>query len=212
VPAGSGRPSGQWTSGDGADDSAADGQDGQPGNSPTPAVQGTQIADASSDWAQYLNPVGSAEAADASAPFNGLGPNQQHAQGVEVGKQALRNLGFEIVTQDAYEVSVPGFATPRYYDYIARDPVTGELVGVEVKTTQFSTIFFNPFQVEKDVAVGKSDGIDIPELHGKLTYIVYQAMCDGCEKLNFRTAYLLWRLTNARVVFQYFHQLWDAPQ
>jgi hypothetical protein len=65
VPAGSGETSGQWTNGDdgeGADEAPSPSQS----NSATEPA-GVQIASNSDDWAQYLNPVATADAAQANS-------------------------------------------------------------------------------------------------------------------------------------------------
>jgi hypothetical protein len=80
VPAGSERESGQWTSGDitsapPADAAIASTDQGSDGGS----RRTIQAADSSSNWTQFLNPVGEAEAAGTGRPaFNGPGPNDQH--------------------------------------------------------------------------------------------------------------------------------------
>ncbi len=167
VPAGNGRPSGQWTSGDWAEDDAADDAASSPsapdrtaGNTST----GVQIADSSNDWAQYLNPVGAAEAAEgAKPPFNRRGPNNQHDQGVAKAIAWYRAHGYTIVSEDAFAVYVPGFSTPRIYDFGVQDP-SGKIWGAEIKTTKFDTIFLNPMQVFKDVALYASNGGSAPSL------------------------------------------------
>jgi len=84
VPAGNGRPSGQWTSGDwanAAEDSDDSNSPSASSNSGTREAAGVQIADASDDWAQYLNPVGSAQAATWN-DTSGKPPNTRHDVGV----------------------------------------------------------------------------------------------------------------------------------
>ncbi|MGD1038073.1 MAG: hypothetical protein ABR878_13030 [Roseiarcus sp.] len=218
VPAGNGRPSGRWTSGDWADEandseqtpelehpsSARDAQSAKP----------TQIADASANWAQNLNPVGPANAAERSgAPFNGVGPNDQHARAVAESEANFASLGLIILNRgQSVAVKIDGFATPRIYDFVALDPETGELVGVEVKSTKYDTIFFNPFQVDKDVAIYTLGGVFVESLGGRLTSVAYDAACDGCEQLNFRTYYLHWKLQQAGISVYTRQYIWRGDQ
>ncbi|HYA74471.1 MAG TPA: hypothetical protein VEF36_15070 [Roseiarcus sp.] len=75
-----------------------------------------------------------------------------------------------------------------------------------MKSTKFDTIFLNPFQVEKDVAVYALGGVDA--LGGRLTSVAYDAACEGCEQLNVRTYYLHWRLQQAGAVFYTRRYIW----
>jgi len=141
VPAGSGRSSGQWTSGDVASgsstDSAADGSTRSPKNEAS-AIRPIQIADSSDDWAQHLNPVGAAEAAEgAQPPFNGPGPNNQHDKGVAKAIAWRRAHGYTIVSEGPFAVNVPGFPTPRIYDFGVQDP-SGKIWGAELRNPLIS--------------------------------------------------------------------------
>jgi hypothetical protein len=216
VPAGNGRPSGQWTSGhwtDEASDSEQPPELEHPSSSAdSQSAEPTQITDASENWTQYLNPFGSADAAERTgAPFNGRGPYDQHACAVAESEANFASLGLIIINGGkSVAVDIAGFPTPRYYDFVALDPETGELVGVEVKSTKFDTIFLNPFQVEKDVAVYTLGGVDA--LGGRLTSVAYDAACDGCESLNVRTYYLHWRLQQAGIPFYTRRYIWRGDQ
>ncbi len=114
VPAGNGVVSGQWTSGD--QDGATSGSqpariDERQSAQPTTETQATLVAGNSTGWAQYLNPVSSAEAAEAARPpFNGRAPNDQHAAGVEQAMQEYASRGFLIDLPQATAVNVPGFS------------------------------------------------------------------------------------------------------
>jgi hypothetical protein len=221
VPAGNGRPSGQWTSGDWADETSESEQAPElehPSNSgDAQPAEPVQVADASANWAQYLNPVDSADAAERTgAPFNGVGPNDQHARAVAESEANFASLGLIILNGGkSMAVTIPGFPTPRYYDFVALNPETGELVGVEVKSTQFDAILLNPFQVEKDVAVYTLGGVDvkIPSLGVyRLTSVAYDAACDGCENLRVRTYYLRFRLWLAGIPFYTRDHIWRGGQ
>ena len=142
VPAGNGRRSGEWTTGDyGANEDQSDANSKHPSEAASP-----QVADNSGNWARYLNPVGSAAAAERSRPpWLGAAPNAQHDAGV---KKAIAD-GYTIYSAPPLAVNVVGFDTSRIYDFVMRDPNTNQLIGVEVKTTQFDTIFVDPVQVSK---------------------------------------------------------------
>jgi len=188
VPAGSGRESGEWT--DGTGESA--GRDAPP----------IQIADAAANWAQYLNPIGPAEAAEANGgqARNGGTPNIQHQLGVERAKADYQALGFEIESDTATYVDIPGFSSPRVYDFIALDPETGKYIGVEVKTTYFDTIYLSPSQVDKDVAIYR-DGPGYAGALGKfITKVAYEAYCGNCAFLNVRYWYLAFKLAEVGIV------------
>ncbi len=205
VPAGSGRPSGQWTSGDYADDGAADRAASPPSAPNSPASdgpRGVQIADDSDDWPQYLNPISSAEAAETGRPpFNGAGPNAQHQAGVEQAMALYQTHGFILASKGPVAVTVPGFATPRIYDFVVLDPASGAYIGVEVKTTMYDTIFFDSSQVDKDVAIYETGGGLAPALPGKvkITRVAYEAFCAYCPMINLGRASLVLRLLEAGV-------------
>jgi hypothetical protein len=147
VPPGSGRESGQWTSGDGAGDAGTGEADS---STPPSSPHGVQIADNSMNWLQYANPMGTAEAAESGGPaFNGAAPNTQHDVGVAAAIDDARANGFLIVKGGPVAVTAPGFPTPRVYDFVMTDPLTADVIGVEVKTTMYDTIFLNPSQVER---------------------------------------------------------------
>jgi hypothetical protein len=203
VPAGNGRPSGQWTSGDWAQDGAtADTASfhSAPDSPASDGSRGVQIADDSDDWLQYLNPVDSAEAQEAGRPpFNGVGPNAQHQAGVEQAKALYQAHGFILASKGAVAVTVPGFATPRVYDFIVQDPASGLFIGVEVKTTMYDTIIFDGSQVDKDVALYETGGGLAPSLGVKVTRVAYEAFCSYCSMINLWSASLAFRLLAAGI-------------
>lgn len=193
VPAGSGRQSGQWTDGNTSGPATSD--------QAVDSRRGVQVADASAHWTDYLNPVGAAEAAESKGgPRNGATPNAQHQLGVERAMADYRNNGFEIASDGATYVDIAGFASPRVYDFIARDPITGDLIGVEVKTTFFDTIYLNASQVDKDVAIYEGSSGYSAALKRPITKVAYEAYCDGCALLNVRYWYLAEKLAAAGIV------------
>ena len=201
VPAGNGRPSGQWTSGAWADETGEvdDAATSVPNAGANSEGGGVQIADASDDWVQYLNPISPAEAAGRGGPpFNGPGPLAQHQEGVKQALQDYQAHGFVIVSDQATAVIVPGFATPRFYDFIVLDPIDNRYIGVEVKTTMYDTIFFDRTQVDKDLAVYETGGT-IPTLGKRVTEVAYEAYCTRCPYINLRSVWLFLRLWSAGV-------------
>jgi hypothetical protein len=177
--------------------------DGDNATSGDTANRPIQIADNSPSWAQYLNPIGEAEAATLRRPaFNGNGPNDQHTEGVRNTIQRYQALGFEIVTDEPICVMIPGFLTCRFYDIIVRDPTNGKLGGLEVKTTLYDTVFFDPSQVDKDVALIQNGGVFVAQLGGRIEMVGYETYCTGCGQLNFAKADLFVKLKRARIPIQ----------
>jgi hypothetical protein len=70
----------------------------------------------------------------------GVEPNIQHQKGVEAAKKKYLEQNYSVLMESPIAVDVPGFATPRFYDFIVQDPVSGHFIGVEVKTTIGDTI------------------------------------------------------------------------
>jgi len=207
VPAGNGRPSGRWTSGDWTDEanggkrpielerptSSADSEPAKP----------IQIADASTNWVQYLSPIASAEAAQAGgSPFNGAGPYARHQLGVAAAIAHYEALGYVIFSRNATAVSVPGFSSPRVYDFVVQSH-DGVLIGVEVKTTLGETIFLNPAQVIKNVALMMRGG-GVAQVSGApIQGVAYATYCRACDKVDVRGAVLYNLLRLARVPFSH---------
>ena len=128
-----------------------------------------------------------------------LSRNERHQRGVDASIADHVAKGFEIVDRGPRAVDVPGFQTPRFYDYIIRDPVTGLCYGVEVKTTIMSTIRLDRQQVEKD-AVVIAQGAKVRALENvELSGVSYSVYCFGCEAFDVRSAVLLSILQNAGV-------------
>ena len=181
VPKGNGRPSGQWTkeeTGGGPTEqpSEPDSHDDTPpdGDTQTPV----QVAGASDDWSQYINPISDAEAEENdSRPFSGAAPNDQHSAAVSRAVEYYRLLGYSIVTESAAYVDISGFASPRVYDFIVRDPISSQYIGVEVKTTFFDTIFLNRSQVDQDVALYEGNFGKMRGTGYLITEVAYEAFC-----------------------------------
>jgi hypothetical protein len=191
VPAGSGRERGQWTSGDWSDEGAEDNRAEAPNpSSKTPAHRetGVQVADASSNFAQYLNPVGEAQAANLD-DVSGKPPNTRHDVGVALTVQKYRDNALIILSEGPVAVAVPGFATPRVYDCLVLDPSTNLVIADEEKTTIYDVIFLNEEQVAKDVAVlrfgGWATSLDI-----NVDRVAYSAHCFGCDLIDLRPLHL----------------------
>jgi hypothetical protein len=124
---------------------------------------------------------------------------KRHQRGVDVSMADHVAKGFEIVARGPRAANVPGFPTPRFYDYIIRDPVTRRCYGVEVKTTIISTIRLDREQVEKD-AVVVALGAKVPALeHVELSGVSYSVYCFGCERFDVRSKVLLEMLQDAGV-------------
>ena len=90
------------------------------------------------------------------------------------------------MTDKEVAVDVPGFLTPRFYDYIIRDPVTGLNYGVEVKTTLGETVRLNRSQVEKDAIVATQGGT-VRGTDSKLRGVSYMTSCFGCQLVDVRS-------------------------
>jgi hypothetical protein len=134
---------------------------------------------------------------DGDAPSD-MPAYERHERGVRASIAMHIARGFEIVTDRPRAVDVPGFSTPRYYDYIIRDPVTGQNYGVEVKTTLYDTIRLDPSQVMKDAVVA-AQGAKVRLVDVHLNGVSYVAYCFGCVALDFRSAVLQRILLNAGV-------------
>lgn len=124
--------------------------------------------------------------------------DQRHLRGVEASIADHVAKGFKLVARGPRAVDVPGFSSPRLYDYIIQDPVTGLYYGVEVKTTIMSTIRVDREQVLKDAAV-VAQGARVRVLGIDLYGVSYSVYCFGCEALDVRSARLLSILQNAGV-------------
>jgi hypothetical protein len=122
-------------------------------------------------------------------PLRDLSGRERHQRGVIAAKEMHVARGFEVVVDTERAVDVPGFAEPRYYDYIIRDPITGRHYGVEVKTTLYETIRLSLKQVAKDAVVA-AQGAKVRLLDVRLSGVSYVALCFGCVQLDLRSAVL----------------------
>ena len=156
------------------------------------------LADASENWAQYLNPIASAEAAQAG----GAAPYARRQLGVAAAIAHYEALGYSIYSRSATAVKAPGFSSPRFYDFVVQSP-DGVLIGVEVKTTLGETIFLNPLQVAKDVAVMLTGGATTHVGGAPIRGVSYATYCRACDKIDVRGATLQYPLEREGVGFSF---------
>jgi hypothetical protein len=122
----------------------------------------------------------------------------RHRIGVKVAKATALERGFEIVIEEEVATDVSGFATPRFYDFIMRDPITNKHFGVEVKTTIYETIRLDRSQVEKD-AVVIAQGAKVRKRNVWLDGVSYATYCFDCEQFDIRSRVLQGILQDAGV-------------
>jgi hypothetical protein len=137
---------------------------------------------------------------DDDTPSNAsdLSRRERHKVGVRASIATALQRGFEIAIEEEVAVDVPGFPSPRFYDYIMRDPITGKYFGVEVKTTLYDTIRLVPSQVKKD-AVVVAQGAKVRKHDVWLDGVSYSTYCFECEDLDMRSWVLQRILRNAGV-------------
>jgi hypothetical protein len=123
---------------------------------------------------------------------------ERHKAGVRASIATALQRGFEIAIEEEVAVDVPGFPSPRFYDYIMKDPITGKYFGVEVKTTLYDTIRLVPSQVKKD-AVVVAQGAKVRNRDVWLDGVSYSTYCFECEELDIRSWVLQLILRNAGV-------------
>jgi hypothetical protein len=87
------------------------------------------------------------------------------------------------------------------YDFVVRDPNTGNLIGVEVKTTLGDTIFLNPIQVAKDVSLMLEGGAIARTSGQPITGVSYTTYCRYCDEVDIRPSALYIGLSMAKVPF-----------
>jgi RHS repeat-associated protein len=135
---------------------------------------------------------------------SGRDPNERHEMGVRRSIADYENRGYEILSRTPVAVSVPGFETPRFYDFLVRDPIAGQNIGIEVKTTLFDTIRLDTTQVMKDVALMTRGGGLATGSGIIVRGVGYTTYCWGCGVApNLRSAALRDALSAAQIPFQH---------
>jgi RHS repeat-associated protein len=134
------------------------------------------------------------------AAHSGSDTNERHQMGVDAAMKDYVERGYAVIQETSVAVNVPGFATPRFYDFIAEDPISGYNVGVEVKTTLYDTIRLNAAQVAKDVVVMQQGGYS-PLLRLSVNGVGYTTYCWGCGTVDFRSTALYSTLKSANIPF-----------
>jgi RHS repeat-associated protein len=136
------------------------------------------------------------------AAHEGNDPNERHQMGVQAAMQDYIDRGYAVIRETPVAVEVPGFETPRYYDFIVNDPASGYNIGVEVKTTLYDTIRLDSSQVAKDVVVMEMGGyarlLDLP-----INGVGYQTYCWACDLVDFRSTVLYSTLQAANIPFNH---------
>jgi RHS repeat-associated protein len=110
---------------------------------------------------------------------SGNDPSERHQIGVNAAIEDYKSRGYSIVESGPIAVDVPGSSTPRYYDFLAYDPVAGKTIGVEVKTTLYDSIDLQPDQVAKDVVVMRRGGV-VRNYGLVVDGVGYTTYCWGC--------------------------------
>jgi hypothetical protein len=123
----------------------------------------------------------------------------RHRIGVDHSIATAVERGFRIIIREEVATDVPGFDTPRFYDYIMQDPLTGKIFGVEVKTTIYDTVRLERSQVEKDAAV-IARGAKVRKHDVWLDGVSYSTYCFDCENLDIRSRVLQGILQDAGVI------------
>src|SRR5262249_49841371 len=130
----------------------------------------------------------------------GRGPNDRHELGRLASIQDFISRGYIIEEANPVAVIVPGFATPRVYDFIVYDPVAKVGQGIEVKTTILGTITLDADQVAKDVVVMSSGGV-VAGTGLVVSGVGYATWCWGCTFVDFRGSALQQALRMSGVQF-----------
>jgi hypothetical protein len=146
---------------------------------------GEVLSDAPAAWVLGPEYAANDNWGDLDRSHAGKGPLTRHEIGVEAAKGYFRSKEYEVLEGTNIPVIVPGFATPRIYDFLVRDR-RGVLIGIEVKTTLYDLIRLKLSQVEKDVAVVRFRG-EVPSLGepiGAVSYVTYCWDCDGVPDLE----------------------------
>lgn len=77
------------------------------------------------------------------------------------------------------------------------------MIGVEVKTTLSDTIFLNPMQVAKDVALMLGCGGIARASRASIQGVAYTTYCRACDKIDIRGTVLFGLLNLAKIRFSY---------
>jgi hypothetical protein len=134
----------------------------------------------------------------------------RHRIGVDASIATAVERGFKIIIREEVATDVPGFDTPRFYDYIMQDPLTGKIFGVEVKTTIYDTVRLDRSQVEKD-AVVIARGAKVRKHDVWLDGVSYSTYCFDCENLDIRSRVLQGILQDAGVIMTKGYLPGDIP-
>ncbi|MBV8755036.1 MAG: hypothetical protein JO328_19440 [Hyphomicrobiales bacterium] len=135
------------------------------------------------------------------ALHEGADPNTRHQMAVDRAIKDYLDNGFTLVSGRATYVDVPGFTSPRVYDFVVFDPTTEKNIGVEVKSTMLDVINLNRDQVNKDTVVATTGGR--LRVSGALINAVgYVAVCYGCAAIDVRPTALAESLKAANIPFK----------
>ena len=87
-------------------------------------------------------------------------------------------------------VRILGYDDIRFYDYLKLDPVSGQILGVEVKTSIINRIPFVDSQVNFDAALVSSASGGLSTTGLVVQGVTYQAYGFAAEMTDFRTSVL----------------------
>jgi hypothetical protein len=135
----------------------------------------------------------------------GRGPNDRHLLGVEAAMASYIADGYVVIADGPVAVVVPGSTGYRFYDFIVANRTTGEVTGVEVKTTLYDIIQLDRAQVEKDIAVQTTKNAYIASTGQIVDKVAYSIFCFNCQPffIQVETAALMVRLMIAGVPTTY---------
>jgi hypothetical protein len=172
-----------------------------------PHLTGSRAAGGTSPSDSNIHLVG-----DGDEPTNvrDLERTARHRIGVDDSIATAVERGFKIIIREEVATDVPGFDTPRFYDYIMQDPLTGKIFGVEVKTTIYDTVRLDRSQVEKDAAV-IAQGAKVRKQNVWLDGVSYSTYCFDCENLDIRSRVLQGILQDAGVIMTKGYLPGDIP-
>jgi RHS repeat-associated protein len=102
---------------------------------------------------------------------------EQHKTGVAVEVGILSQQGF-VVLGTEIQATISGYGVVRFYDIMVLDPTTGEIYGVEVKTTRGVNLALDAQQVAFDVEVVRQGAISSTGM--RVGGVMYRGVCFGC--------------------------------